>query len=418
MNSGRLRHEKSARGAKLLRAAEYAILFVAAFPFVYYLLAIYSSARFFSTAHWKPSLNNDYFPPISCLKPVKGLDPDAYENFASFCRQDYPDYEIIFCVDLNDPAVPVIESLMRDFPERQIRVLYGSGRTAVNDKVSRLVRLTAEARHELVVISDGDTRVQPDYLRAVAGAFRDPKVGGATCLYVSPKETTLVQQLQSTGMISDFFASTLVAWQLDGIKFMLGQTMVTTKKLIAGFGGFERIENRPGDDLWLGRLVAEQGYEVKLLPQLVYAVADFQSFRDLLYKRVRWMTVMRMMRPLGHLGLIFTWGLVWSLIVVAAHPSLAVGAAYLGIYLLLRIIMAWLIGIHGMRQRGMWTKIILIPVWDAVAFGIWLASFTRNTIRWRGIDYRLQQGMLVPVAQKVPVGPSGLIHGVDPNPRA
>jgi ceramide glucosyltransferase len=402
----------------VLKATEYCLLAVAAFPFIYYLLAIYSSARFFSSASWKHAANTDYFPPISCLKPVKGLDPDAYENFASFCRQDYPDYEIVFCVDPGDAAVPILEALVRDFPGRQIRILYGSGRTAVNDKVSRLVRLTAEARHELLVITDGDTRVQPDYLRTIAGAFRDPKVGGATCLYVSTKETTLVQELQSIGMISDFFASTLVARQLDGIKFMLGQTIATTKKRIAGFGGFERLENRPADDLWVGRLVAEQGYEVKLLPQLVETVADFQSFRDLLYKRVRWMTVMRMMRPWGHLGLIFTWGLVWSLLVAAVYHSLPIAGAYLGIYLLLRVAMAWLIGIHGMRQKGMWKKILLIPMWDAVAFGIWLASFTRNTIRWRGVDYRLQNGMLVAVAQNGGDAPRTLIHGIDQNPPA
>lgn len=400
----------------LLSASEYALFAVATFPFVYYLLALYSSARFFSSVHWKHTPNKEYFPPISCLKPVKGLDPDAYENFASFCRQDHPNYEILFCVDRDDPSVPVIQQLVRDFPERQIRILYGSGRVAVNDKVARLVRLTNEARHDLLVITDGDTRVQPDYLRTVAGAFRDPKVGGATCLYVSTKETTLVQELHSTGMISDFFASTLVALQLDGIKFMLGQTIATTKKLIAGFGGFERLETRPADDLWVGRLVAEQGYEVKLLPQLVYTVADFQSFRDLLYKRARWMTVMRMMRPWGHFGLICTWGLIWSLLAVVAHPSLGVAAAYLGTYLLLRVAMAWLIGIHGMRQKGMWKKILLIPVWDAIAFGIWLASFTRNTIRWRGIDYMLQKGMLVPVSQKGNGGPHTLVHGIDENP--
>jgi ceramide glucosyltransferase len=402
----------------LLTATEYCLLAVATFPFIYYLLAIYSSARFFSAANWKHTPNTDYFPPISCLKPVKGLDPDAYENFASYCRQDYPDYEILFCVDSNDPAVPILERLIRDFPGCQIRILYGSGRAAVNDKVARLVRLTNEARHELLVITDGDTRVQPDYLRTVAGAFRDPRVGGATCLYVSTEETTLAQQLQSTGMISDFFASTLVALYLDGIKFMLGQTIATTKKLIAGFGGFERLENRPADDLWVGRLVAEQDYEVKLLPQLVHTVADFQSFGDLLHKRARWMTVMRMMRPWGHLGLIFTWGLVWSLIAVAAHRSLAVAAAYLGTYLVLRTAMAWLIGVHGMRQKGMWKKILLIPVWDAIAFGIWLASFARNSIRWRGIDYMLQKGMLVPVARQGSGGPPTLIQGIDRNPPA
>jgi ceramide glucosyltransferase len=383
----------------LVTATQYLLLLVAAFPFVYYLLAIYSATRFFSGTNWKHRQNTDHLPPISCLKPIKGLDPDAYANYASFCRQDYPDYEILFCVDLDDPAVPVLEKLIRDFPDRKVRLLFGSGRKSVNDKVARLIRLVSEAQHDLVVITDGDTRVQTDYLRTVADAFRDPKVGGATCLYVSTEETTQVQELQSTGMISDFFASTLVAWQLDGIKFMFGQTIVTTKQLIKGFGGYERIENRPADDLWVGRLVAEQGYEVKLLPQLVQTVADFQSFRDLFYKRVRWMTVMRLMRPWGHLGLIFTWGLPWSLIAVGVDPSLAVAVTYLGSYLLLRTVMAWLIGIHGMKQKTVWRKIPLIPVWDAVAFGIWLASFTRNTIRWKGIDYLIQQGMLVPVAQ-------------------
>ena len=117
----------------------YVVLGIAVFPFVYYLLALYSTARFF-TATKKPT-NTDFLPPVSCLKPIKGLDPDAYENYASFCRQDYPEYEIVFCVDADDPALPVLEKLIRDFPERQIRLLFGSGRQALNDKVGRLTRL-------------------------------------------------------------------------------------------------------------------------------------------------------------------------------------------------------------------------------------------------------------------------------------
>ena len=380
-------------------AVVYILLAVAAIPFIYYLLALYSSARFFAPARRQRSRNTDYFPPISCLKPIKGLDPDAYENYASFCRQDYPDYEILFCVDRDDPSLPVLERLVRDFPERNIRLLYGSGRAAVNDKVARLVRLVAEAKHELVVITDGDVRVRPDYLRTVAATMRDPKVGGATCLYASTKETGLVQELQSIGMLSDFFAGALVAWQLDGIKFMFGQTMVTYRRLIAGFGGYERLENRPADDLWVGRLVAEQGYEVKLLPYVVETVADFDSMKGLLLKRLRWMTVMRSMRPWGHLGLIFTWGLPWSLVAIAAQPTSAVAAIYMGTYAAFRLAMAWLIGSHGMKQKGTWRKLPLIPVWDALAFGIWVASFARRTIRWRGIDYHVRKGLLVRAGQ-------------------
>ena len=380
-----------------MSVAAYIVLAVAAIPGIYYVLAIYSAARYFRVAWRENPPNNDFFPPISCLKPIRGLDDDAYENYASFCRQDYPQYEIIFCVDPDDPALPVLEKLAADFPERKVRLIFGSGRNAINDKVGRLTRLVSEAQYDILSITDGDIRVGPDYLRAVAHAFRDPHVGGATTLYVSTDETSFVQELQSIGMISDFFAGILVAWQLDGVKFMFGQSILTTKQRIAGFGGYEVLENRPADDLNVGRMVAAQGCEVKLLPYVVKTVADFRSLNDLFHKRVRWMTVMRLVRRQGHRGLIFTWGLIWALIAVAVHPTWPIAVGYLGGYLMLRIILTWLIGIHGMKQRGLWPKMVLIPLWDAVAFMIWIASFGRNVIRWRGYDYYIRDGMLVPV---------------------
>ena len=378
---------------------EYIILGIAALPFIYYLLAIYSTAHFLADAKRRAKGSADFTPPVSCLKPIKGLDVDAYENYASFCRQDYPEYEILFCVDADDPALPVLEKLVRDFPERDIRLLFGSGRDAINDKVARLVRLTNEAKYDLFVITDGDVRVRPDYLRAVAAPFRDAKVGAATCLYVSTQEKSFLEELQSISMISDFFAGIIVAWQVDGVKFTLSQSILTTRKNIEGFGGYQLIEDRPADDLYIGRLAAEQGFEVRLLPYVVQSVADFQTLREFLYKRVRWMTVMRLMRPWGHLGLLFTWGLPWALVAVAVHPSMSIAAGYLGTYILLRIAMTWLIGVGAMKQAGLWKKMPLIPLWDAIAFFIWLVSFGRKTIRWRGIDYFLREGRLVAVSQ-------------------
>jgi len=380
-----------------LTIAGYVILMLAAVPGIYYLLAIFSSLRYFHVSWRENPPNTDFMPPISCLKPIRGLDDDAYENYASFCRQDYPEYEIVFCVDPDDPALPVLEKLIADFPQRKIRLLFGSGRNAINDKVARLVRLVSEAQYDLLVITDGDIRVGPDYLRAVAHPFRNPKVGGATAIYVSTEETSFVQELQSIGMISDFFAGVLVDWQLEGIKFMFGQSIVTTKERIAGFGGYQVIENRPADDLNVGRLVAAQGYEVKLLPYVVKTVADFQSLKDLFYKRVRWMTVMRLMRRRGHEGLIFTWGLIWALVAVATCPTRTVALAYLGSYAVLRVVLTWVIGVHGMKQKGIWKKMPLIPLWDLVAFMIWVASFGRKTIRWRGYEYYIRDGILVPV---------------------
>ena len=359
----------------ILSLFHFMILGMAAIPLIYYSLALFSAWQFFRSSHKNgPLASSSYTPPVSNLKPIRGLDPDAYENLASFCRQDYPEYEIVFCVgDASEPALPTIQRLIRDFPECQIRVLIGSGRVATNDKVAKLARMSAEAKYETVVMSDSDVRVEPDYLRTIVAGLADPKVGAVTCFYVPvpSEEKTFVQRVQSVGMLSDFYAGILVARQLDGVKFALGPTLATTRTRLAGFGGYAAIENRPADDLLVGRLIAEQGYEVKLLNYSIRTVSDFQSLRDLFLKRLRWIVVMRIMRPWGHFGLIFTLGLPWALEVI---------------------------GRWGLKQPGIYKKLWLLPVWDLLAACIWLTSFTRNSIRWRdGYYYIRGNGELVPV---------------------
>lgn len=378
----------------VLSVLDFLVLGVAVFPFIYYLISLYSAREFFAQEPEYSAPNREFTPPVSILKPVRGLDPDAYQNFASFCDQDYPEYEVVFCVDRDDPAVEVVEKLKRDFPKCNIRLLFGSGRNGINDKVGRLVRLTEEAKYDLFVITDGDVRVDSGYLRSVVTPFQNPKLGAATCLYASTEDKSFVERLQSVSMIADFFAGIIVAWKLDGVKFTLGQSILTTRENISGFGGYKTLEDRPADDLYIGRLAIEQGLETRLLPYVVRTVPDFRSTKDLLRKRLRWMTVMRHMRPSGHFGLLFTWGLPWSLAAIAVHPTMAVAAGYLGTYAILRIAMTWLIGIRGMHQTGLWKKMYLVPVWDVTAFLIWIASFAQHTIRWRGVDYFLRNGRL------------------------
>lgn len=375
------------------------LLCVAAIPFIYYGIALFSGWRFFSRSSATQRMLSSFTPPVSILKPVRGLDPDAYENFISFCRQDYPVYEIVFCVgDRSDPVLPVIEKVIADFPQQDIRVLYGSGREATNDKVAKLARLAKEAKYEILVINDSDVRAEPQYLRTIVAPLADPKVGAVTCFYVSTDETTFVQKLQTIGMYSDFYPGIVVAWQLDGVKFALGPTIATSRARLAEFGGYEMIENRPADDLLVGRLIAEQGHEVKLLPYSVLTVADFQSLGDLFLKRLRWIVVMRHMRPWGHFGLIFTWGLPWSVFAAAIAPSALVAGGFLAAYLAVRVAMTLQVASAGLKQRVPWHALALIPLWDAMAFVIWLASFTRSSIRWRDRDYYIHNGELVPVA--------------------
>ena len=380
--------------------AGYVTLAVATLPFIYYLIVLYGSWRFFRRPLAQVgSKQGNFTPAVSNLKPVRGLDPEAYENFASFCRQDYPDYELLFCVGEKDaPAVPVIEKLARDFPERRIRILFGGDGHAINDKVGKLARLVREAQHETLVINDSDVRVRPDYLRTVVAPLAESQVGAVTCFYIPIDAKTLAQKLQTIGMVSDFYAGILAAWQLDGVKFALGPTIATTRTQLAAFGGYQALKSRPADDLLVGRLIAERGSEVRLLPYTIQTVPDYASMPELIHKRIRWLAVMRHMRPWGHLGLLFTQGLPWSLAAFAVHPSVGVG--YLGTYVGLRLAMTWLIGARGLRDQTLRGRMWLLPVWDSLAFLLWLASFGKNDFRWRGGEYCLRNGQLVPAMPK------------------
>ena len=369
---------------------------VSAIPSIYYTIALVSSLNFFRSAPKKNEAKRGFAPPVSVLKPIRGLDPGGHENFASFCQQDYPNYEILFCVgDTSDPALPLLEQIVREFPQCQIRILIGTDREAANDKVAKLVRLVNEASHEYLVISDSDVRVQPDYLRKIVAPLADPNVGAVTCFYVPTEDTNWVQRLQDVGMISDFYLGVLVAKQLDGVKFALGPTIGTTRHRLQAFGGYASLENRPADDLLVGRLIADQGYEVKLLRYSISTVPDYQGIKDLFHKRLRWMTVMRHMRPWGHFGLIFTFGLPWAFLAIAIHPTRGVAASYLFGYLAFRTALTLMVGVWGLRQRGVWEKLPLLPVWDAFACLIWLISFTRKGIRWRGQNFLIRNGELV-----------------------
>lgn len=382
-----------------MKTAAWIFLFVATFPFVYYLIVLYSAIRFFRMP--RAAFDSSWTPPVSNLKPIRGLDPDSYENFASLCRQNYPEFELLFCVGApTDPAVPIIEKLARDFPERSIRLIVKAETGAANDKVAKLAGLVREARYEVLVINDSDVWVDPDYFRTIVAPLQDPRTGAVTCFYMSGEEKTFIERLQTIGMMSDFFAGILIARQLDGVKFAIGKTIATTRAKLASFGGYDALINRPADDLLVGRLIAEAGFPVQLLPYSVRTVADYGSMRELLHKRLRWIVVMRHMRPWGHFGLVFTHGLVWSLAAIAIHPSVLTAIAYLGTYLALRIAMTLTIGTWGLKKTGLWKRLPLIVAWDAVAFCIWLISFTRSSIRWRDGRYHIRNGLLVPLNQE------------------
>jgi ceramide glucosyltransferase len=383
----------------------WAILGLALGPLLYYLVGIYSAWRFFQVAHQvskNPVISaGDAAVPISVLKPVRGLDPNAYQNFASFCRQDYPEFEILFAVsDAADPAVPVVHKLIADFPGRPIRVIVVADRLGPNSKVSNLCRLVREARHDLLVITDSDVRVEPEYLRSVAAMFRDPQVGGVTALYRGIDNLQFVAALDCVGSSAAFCGAALVARELEGIKFMMGSTVATTKRHLAEIGGFERMVDLHSDDYELGRRIADRGHRIELLPEPVWMAFPSQTLGAYLRHELRWAIGIRNIRPGGHLGMLLTHGLPWAIAAACVAPSETVAASYLGAYFVLRFAMAWVVGVWGLRDPVLRRRPWLLPIRDLLSFFVWLASFGVNRIEWRGSAFMLDKGRMIPVTPR------------------
>jgi ceramide glucosyltransferase len=382
----------------------WAILALALGPLFYYLVGIYSAWRFFRVAHrgaGQTALATDEARPISVLKPVRGLDPGAFENFASFCRQDYPEFEILFAVnDAEDPVVPVVQKLIADFPGHSIRLTVVAERLGPNTKVSNLCRLVREARHDLLVITDSDVRVEPGYLRSVAVLFRDPGVGGVTALYRGQDNLQFVAAMDCVGSSAAFCGAALVARELEGLKFMMGSTMATSKERLAEIGGFEAMVDLHSDDYELGRRIAARGYRIELLPEPVWMAFPSQTLGAYLRHELRWAIGIRNIRPGGHFGMLFTHGLPWAIAAAWVAPSAAIGAAYLSAYFVLRFAMAWAVGVWGLHDPVLRRRFWLLPVRDLLSFFVWLASFGMNRIEWRGSSFTLEKGRMIPVAPR------------------
>lgn len=377
-----------------------AVMAAACAPLAYYVVAIVATMRF---SRRKRQKKFAYFsPPASLLKPVRGVDFASAENFKSFCTQNYPEYEILFCAnDLDDPAVPLIRQLIDEFPERNIRLLSNAPLLGANRKVSNLALLAREARYELLVQSDGDVRVGPNYLREMAAPFEQAKTGVSSCLYRGVAQNNYWAQIEALGVATDFSAGVMVADWKEGVTFALGASVATTKTWLAKIGGYEALVNVLADDYEIGNRIARAGGRVMISHEVVETMYPATTFRGFWEHQVRWGRTVRLCRPASYIGLLVTHGLPWAVVGGVASGSGLGFASFLVAYLLLRLLVAWTVGVWGMRDVTTRKRWWLLPLRDAIHFVVWLGSFFSNRVAWGGTVFRLK-----PNGEMVEVGPA------------
>jgi ceramide glucosyltransferase len=267
--------------------------------------------------------------------------------------------------------------------------------------VNNLCRLVREAKYDLVVMSDSDVRVDPDYLKTAVAPFAEPTVGAVTALYRCVTAGGIAANLEALGMCLDSVPGALVARRLEGkMQFAFGWTMATTKKHLAEIGGWESMANFHSDDFELGNRIARRGHRVELMRKPVWMVFPRESIGEYLRHEQRWSIGLRNVRPIGYAALLLTHGLPWA--IIAAGLAAAVGwtgvaAAHLLAYLVLRLGLAWTTAVWGLGDAEARKTLWLIPLRDAVSFIVWIRAFFADEIIWRGLGYRVQKGRLIPV---------------------
>ncbi|MGA9377395.1 MAG: glycosyltransferase [Phormidium sp.] len=319
---------------------------------------------------------------VSLLIPVCGIDEGAYENWSSFCQQNYPKYEVLFGVlDPNDPAVPLLKELEEKYPDR-VKLLIGLKPRGINYKDSNLSYLLEAAQHEIIIFADSDIRVIPDYISIVTAPLQDPKVGIVTCGYVGKNPRTIVAALASFGRCFDFIPSALISAVIDdGFRLAVGPTMVTRKSTLSEFGGLHL--NRIGSDYNLAKRAVEAGYRIEFSQHILESDTTGESFWSFFQREVRWARTIRFNRGSQYYGMVFCYGVVHSILLLFISGWQSWAIALCLATFLIRYIQV-LIAIFSMNCPKLLLWLWLLPFRDILSVIVWTIGAFGQQIYWRG----------------------------------
>ena len=364
----------------------------AVFGTAFYLFSILSAWRFLR----QPRATPGFHPPVSILKPVRGADPNTYECFRSHCLLDYPEYEIIFGVhDPDDPAVPLIERLKQEFPQRRIELLVCPRPLGTNRKVSNLIQMLPAARYDHLLVNDGDIRVPPDYLQRMMAPLADAKVGLVTALYRAVAGSTLGSKLEALS-ISDFASAVLVSYgSRRHFHYGFGSTLAFPRRVLEQVGGFDALADYLADDHQLGTLVAHAGYGIVVSDLVVETILPDYSLRDFWDHQLRWARTVRDASPRGNLGLALVFGVQWAAVAVIAATGAVWALALLAVAYGARIAAQLVTALGVCHDSATLRRLWLLPLRDLQALLVWAAAFAGRTVVWRGDRFLLKHGRLL-----------------------
>ncbi len=369
------------------------------FTFVFAVAAAVFSRRFLFARALRSAAP---LPPITVIKPLKGEDHDLQENLASFCRQDYPCYQILFCLaSPDDPALAAVSRLKKNFPETDIEVVVSKSRIGYNPKVNNMANAYPFAKYDLLLMSDSDIRVEPGFLRRMAAPFADPAVGLTTSFYQASGARGLWGWMEALSINAQFLPQAAFSAYF-GMRFAMGAAMMVRRQAFEASGGFQNLADHLADDFWLGESVREAGWRLEAAEGCVDSVPGIGTGAGHLQHLVRWARTIRLCQPAGFYASLIQHGFSLLTLRLLVQGPDASGAALLAGIWAAKAASALSLGAGlGGRQpaRALW----LLPLSEWFAFAAWIAACASDTVVWRGELFHVRaHGRLEPAAPPPP----------------
>jgi ceramide glucosyltransferase len=327
-------------------------------------------------------------PAVTVLKPLHGADTWLRESLETYCRQDYAgQMQILFGVhQQNDAAVGLVRELQSRHPQLDIGLVIDERMHGPNRKVSNLINIQARAKHAVLIMTDADVRVPPDYVGSIVAALSAPGVGAVTCLYLGEGVSGLWSRAVAMAINYDFLPSAVLAKTFNLAQPCFGPTIAMTSQVLQEIGGLGAFARFLAEDYEIGRAVRNRGYAIAIPAMTMTTVCTERSVGDLFRHELRWARTIRRIARSGHVGSVVTHPLPLAVIGATllgwAPASVGLVLVILGVRLLVKL----RIDSATRVNTGPWW---LIPLRDMLSFGVFLASFSGATVEWQGQRFRV-----------------------------
>jgi ceramide glucosyltransferase len=343
----------------------------------------------------KEKAPNSFTSPISIIKPLKGLDDNLFDNLESFCKQDYPEYEVILSLEnRNDPAYRVAEKIKNKYPDRVTIVIDNSSK-ALNPKVRNMMTAYKISKYDYFLISDSNVYVDSDYLKKTSASMSED-VGLITNLIVGTGGKSFGAVLENLKLNSFILLSVCLLDKFLKMPCSIGKSMLMRKKDFEEIGGFSAVQDVLAEDYLIGKLIHEKGKKVVLSNYMIENVNEYWSIKRFFNRHTRWAKIRWKIGGVKY----FTEPLT-NPVFIASLITLFYAFSNLSLILLLLSVLIKTTGdyfVMRMIKQKPGIQMILSPIKDLISGIIWFVPFITSKVNWRGNLYLISENtVLMPV---------------------